>query len=352
MEFSEYLNQIKPLDKNAEEQARFNWDHVAKPLGALGKLEDIIIQIAGITGDSSPKLDKKAVIAFCADNGVVEEGVTQTGQEVTAIVACGFTRGTTSVCKMAQIAGADVIPVDVGMANKVEEKGLVQSCIRRGTSNFTKKPAMTREEAKSAILIGIEMVKKAKEKGYSLLAAGEMGIGNTTTSSAIVSVMLGVSPEQVTGRGAGLSSEGLKRKIDAITKGIEVNRPNPADALDVLTKVGGLDIAATVGLFLGSGIYHIPVLMDGFISAAAGLVAVKICPNIKPYLIATHQSDEPATKLVMEYLELNPIIHAGMRLGEGTGAVTMMPMLDMALAVYQEAASFQGINMEAYTRKK
>lgn len=351
MKLSDYLQQIAPLDKAVMEETRHNWDTVAKPLGSLGRLEDMIVQIAGIMGSPRPDLSKKAVISFCADNGVVTEGVTQSGQEVTAIVARGFARGTTSVCRMAKIAGADVIPVDVGMATEVDEPNLLNCCIRRGTGSLATEPAMTREEAEQAILTGIQMVKIHKDKGCRLLAAGEMGIGNTTTSSAIVSVLMGLAPEEVTGRGAGLSTEGLGRKINAIRRGIDCNCPDPNDALDVLSKVGGLDIAATVGLFLGSGIYHIPVLMDGFISAAAALAAVRLCPAIRPYLIATHCSDEPATQMVLEELGLAPIIHAGMRLGEGTGAVTMMPMLDMALAVYREAHSFEEIDLEAYTKQ-
>lgn len=345
------MEQIKPLDENTMETVRRNWDSVAKPLGSLGRLEDLITQIGGITSQAYPRLDKKAVISFCADNGIVEEGVTQSGQEVTAIVARGFARGTTSVCHMAQIAGAEVIPVDIGMATQVEEPNLLDRCIRRGTANFTKGPAMTLREAERAVCHGIELVRQCKEAGYQLLAAGEMGIGNTTTSSAVVAVLLGLPPEQVTGRGAGLSSEGLTRKVNAIQRGIQVNQPDAQDALDVLAKVGGLDIAATVGLFLGGAVYHIPVLMDGFISAAAALAAVRLCPTVGPYLMASHCSGEPATEMVLTELGVTPIIHAGMRLGEGTGAVALMPLLDMALAVYQEAPSFQEIHLEAYTKK-
>lgn len=349
MKLQKYLEQIQPLDQTAMAQARQNWNSVAKPLGSLGKLEDIITQIAGITGTPFPTLRKKAVVPFCADNGVVAEGVTQSGQEVTAIVARGFARGTTSVCRMAHVAGADVIPVDIGMAQAVEEPNLISRCVRRGTSNLAKEPAMTRQEAEQAVLVGIEMARYCKEKGYHLLAAGEMGIGNTTTSAAVISVLLNVPPEQVTGRGAGLSSEGLFRKIRAISDGISVNCPNPADGLDVLAKVGGFDLAGIVGLYLGGALYQIPVLMDGLIATTAALLAVRLCPAIQPYLIATHQSEEPATDMAMKALGLSPIIHAGMRLGEGTGAVAMMPMLDMALAVYQEAPSFAAIDLEAYT---
>lgn len=349
MNLRDYLQQIKPLDASVMSIVQKNWDSVAKPLRSLGKLEDLLIQIGGITQTPYPSLNKKAVVAFCADNGVVAEDVTQSGQEVTALVAKGFAQGTTSVCRMAQIAGADVIPVDIGMAVRVEEENLIQRAVRRGTANLAVEPAMSREEAEKAVLIGIDMVRLCKEKGYHLLAAGEMGIGNTTTSSAVVSVLLDAAPAAVTGKGAGLSSAGLERKIHAIERGIQVNQPDPTDALDVLSKVGGLDIAGMVGLYLGGAIYHIPVLMDGFIAAAAALAAVSLCPTLRTYLIPTHQSDEPATQLVMDALGLSPIIHANMRLGEGTGAVALMPLLDMALAVYSEAHSFDEIQLEAYT---
>lgn len=352
MELEQILQGIEPLKQIAMEQAQANWDAVAKPLGSLGKLEDLITQIAGITGNASVSLDKKAVVAFCADNGVVAEGVTQTGQEVTGIVARGFARGTTSVCHMAHIAGADIIPVDIGMAQEVQETNLLQRCVRRGTGNLAKEPAMTRAEAVKAIAIGVDMVKQCKAQGYELLAAGEMGIGNTTTSSAVVSVLLNQPVERMTGRGAGLSTAGLERKVKAIEAGIVCNQPDPNDPLDVLSKLGGLDIAGITGLYLGGALYRVPVLIDGFIAVAAALVAVRLCPTVKQYLLASHCSDEPATSLVLSELGLDPIIRANMRLGEGTGAVALMPLLDMALAVYREAPSFAAIDMEAYQKQQ
>lgn len=342
------IGAIQPLDERAMAQAKRHWDSVAKPLGSLGLLERDIIQIAGITGRADVELGKKAVVAMCADNGVVAEGVTQTGQEVTAIVTENMGSGDTSVCRMAGVAGAKVIPVDIGVARPLTGGGVRQCCIRRGTANMTQGPAMTREEAVRAVLTGVELVEELKGEGYGLLATGEMGIGNTTTSSAIVSVLLGKDPAEVTGRGAGLSTEGLERKVKAIRRGIEVNRPDPSDPLDVLHKVGGLDIAGLTGVFLGGAAYHIPVLVDGFISSSAALVARALCPTAAEYMLASHASNEPAGQMVLQALGLRPFLYADMCLGEGTGAVAVMPLLDMALAVYREMVVFDETGIEAY----
>ena len=252
------------------------------------------------------------------------------------------------MCCMARKAGAEVIPVDIGVARPVVGEHIRQCCIRRGTANMTKGPAMTREEAAKAIMIGVELVGELKEKGVRLLATGEMGIGNTTTSSAIVSVLLGKDPAEVTGRGAGLTSEGLERKIHAIETAIAVNQPDPTDGLDVLHKVGGLDIAGLAGVFLGGAYYRIPVLVDGFISSAAALAAAAICPTAKDYMLASHASNEPAGRMVLEALGLEPFLYAGMCLGEGTGAVAVMPLLEMGAAVYREMCTFEATDIEAY----
>ena len=345
---SQLNTRIGSLDKNAMAEAQRRWDSIAHPLNSLGMLERDIIRIAGITGDPNVDLSKKAVVAMCADNGVVAEGVTQTGQEVTAIVTENMSKGDTSVCCMARIAGAEVIPVDIGVARPVTGENIRQCCVRRGTANMTKGPAMSREEAAKAVMTGILLVEELKQVGFRLLATGEMGIGNTTTSSAIVSMLLGKDPAEVTGRGAGLTSEGLERKIQAIRTAIAVNQPDSADPLDVLHKVGGLDIAGLAGVFLGGAIHRVPVLVDGFISSAAALVAAAICPAAKDYMLASHASNEPAGQMVLEALGLTPFLYAGMCLGEGTGAVAVMPLLDMGLAVYREMCTFEATDIEAY----
>ena len=283
---------------------------------------------------------------MCADNGVVEEGVTQTGQEVTAIVAENFLSGDTSACVMCRQCGTDVFPVDVGMV--VNTKVPTDLKVAMGTKNMTKEPAMTREEAVKGLEAGIEMVRRLKEKGYTLLATGEMGIGNTTTSSAVASVLLDEPVEKMTGRGAGLSSEGLNRKIAAIKKAVEVNKPDPSDAVDVLAKVGGFDIAGMAGVFLGGAALRVPVVIDGFISCVSALIAKRICPTAGDYMIASHVSKEPAARLLLEALEKEAVIHGDMCLGEGSGAVALFPYIDMGIAVYESMSTFEDIHVEQY----
>ena len=334
-------------DAEAMKKAQARWDSIAKPLGSLGLLESAVVKIAGLTGSADVRIDRRGVIVMCADNGVVCEGVTQTGQEITALVAGNIARGDASVCRMASIAGADVFPIDIGMANRAED--VIDLHIADGTANIAAGPAMSRDEAAQAVSAGIEIVRDLKTGGYSLLATGEMGIGNTTTSSALASVFLGASPEDMVGRGAGLSDEGLERKVSAVKRAISINRPDPEDALDTLAKVGGFDIAGLAGVFIGGALFRVPVLIDGFISAVAALTAVRMCPESICAILASHVSAEPATQAVLKELGLEPLICAGMRLGEGTGAVCAIPLLDMALAVYGEMATFDGIGMEAYT---
>ena len=348
MTLEEVVRGIAPADQAAMEQARRRWDSIAKPLGSLGLLEEAVVRMAGITGSPNVDISRRAVVVMCADNGVVARGVTQTGQEVTAIVAENMSSGDTSVCAMARAANAQVVPVDVGVARPLTGERVVQKNIRRGTADMTLGPAMTREEAERAVLVGVEVAQGLCAQGVNLLATGEMGIGNTTTSSAIAAVLLDRPVEDMTGRGAGLSSEGLQRKISAIRTAIEVNRPDPADVLDVLHKVGGLDIAGLAGVFLGGALCRVPVLVDGFISSVAALVAARLCPACKDYMLGSHASEEPASKLVLSALGLRPFLYAGMRLGEGTGAVAVMPLLDMGLAVYREMATFEDTNIEAY----
>ena len=345
---TQQLAQIGPLDQRAMEEAQPRSDSIAHPLNSLGLLERDIVHIAGITGSADMDLSQKAVVVMCADNGVVAQGVTQTGQDVTAIVTENMSKGDTSVCCMSRVAGAEVIPVDIGVAKPVTGARIRQKCVRRGTADMTQGPAMTREEAAQAVMTGLELVGELKEAGYRILATGEMGIGNTTTSSAIVSVLLGKEAAEVTGRGAGLSTEGYQKKIAAVERAIAFNRPDPADGLDVLHKVGGLDIAGLAGVFLGGAVHHIPVLVDGFISSAAALTAAAICPACRDYMLGSHASNEPAGRMVLEALGLHPFLFAEMCLGEGTGAVAVMPLLEMGAAVYRGMCTFEATDIEAY----
>lgn len=348
MELHDLITKITPANEKAYDACIYHFDHIAKPVGSLGKLETLLAKVAGASGTPKIDLSKKCVLVFCADNGVLAQGVAQSTHDVTTAIANSLVRHTTSVNTMAAACGADVFPVDMGMIDQVD--GLIPHSIARGTNDISEGPAMTLEQAKQAILTGIHLVKERKEEGYRIIATGEAGIGNTTTSSAILSVLLDVPVEKVTGRGSGLTDDGLLRKQNAIKKTLEVNKPDASDALDVLAKVGGFDIAGMTGAFLGGAIYGIPVIMDGFISGVAALLAVKLCPYVKDYILPSHISAEPAGQMLMEALGLDPIIHANMRLGEGTGAVALMPLLDMAAAVYWNAASFDDINVEAYEK--
>lgn len=350
MTLDEAVKKVRPLDEKAMEGARKRWDSIAKPLHSLGELENMLIQIAGITGTPEVRVEKKAVVAMCADNGVVEEGVTQTGQEVTAVVAENFLEGTTTCCVMCRQCGAELFPVDVGMVTDTKVRTDLK--VAHGTRNMTREPAMTRDQAIRGIESGIAMAEELKGKGYQVLATGEMGIGNTTTSSAVAAVLLGKPVEDMTGRGAGLTSEGLVRKINAIKKAIALNNPDRSDAIDVLAKVGGLDIAGMAGVFIGGAALGMPVVMDGFISCVSALIAIKICPQVSDHILASHVSKEPAAQLILKELGKEAIIHAGMCLGEGTGAVALFPMMDLSCAVYNSMSTFGDINVEQYEELK
>jgi len=340
------IEQVGDLDKVSMEKAQKHWISIAKPLFSLGKLEKLITHISGIKGSEKFSLDKKALVVMCSDNGVVEEGVTQTGQDITAVVTGNFARGLTSACIMSEIAGVDLFPIDIGVA--VDVPGVTDKNLKvaYGTRNIAEEPAMTIEQAVSAIEIGINKVIELKNNGYDIIATGEMGIGNTTTSSAVASVLLDCPVETVTGKGAGLTSEGLKKKIAIIKKAIEVNNPDKNNPLEVLAKVGGLDIAGLVGVFIGSAFCRLPVVIDGFISAVSALIAGRICPKALSFFIPSHLSKEPAGKRVLDELGLSPIITADMCLGEGTGAVALFPLLDMAYGVYDKMHTFQNWNCD------
>ena len=350
MDFELLINRITKANEQAIKTSKSRWDSIAKPLGSLGILEESIIKISGIIGTSSVKLNKKALITMCADNGVVEEGVTQAGQEITAIVTENFTKEKATVSIMCKKNNIDLFPIDIGiykdMDNYLDEKDglkpfeIINRKISYGTKNLMKEPAMTKEETIKAIKVGIELVKELKNQDYNIIATGEMGIGNTTTSSSIAAVLLNKDVKEVTGKGAGLSNEGLNRKINVINEAIKINKPNPNDPLDVLCKLGGFDIAGLVGVFIGGAVYKIPILIDGFISAVAALVAYKINPLIKDYMLASHVSKEPAGKMLLDYLGLKPFLNAEMCLGEGSGAICAIPILELSLEVYNKMSSF------------
>ncbi len=341
---AERIKAIVAVDKNIVAKTQRRFDAIAKPLNGLGEFEDMVSRLSGISG--SLDFAKKCTIVACADNGIVARGVTQTDSSVTAIVAGNIAKGEATVAVMSKVCGTDVFPVDVGMLQQAEN--VPQYKTMNGTRDFLCETAMDKSDAIAAILAGMDMVKKAKAAGYNMVATGEMGIGNTTTSSAICAVLLGCDVKCVTGKGAGLSAAGVARKIDVITAGIEKHKPNSRDAIDILCKVGGLDIACMCGMFLGGGESKVAIICDGFISAVAAALAQLICPHAVDYMFASHLSAEGGARLLLDKLGLKPVIHARMALGEGTGAVAMFPLVDMAIAVLENMPSFGDINIEEY----
>ena len=347
-ELKTLLSGITPPDEAARAAAHAHWAGLAKPLGGLGALETLLEDAAALTGSAALDVSRRAVLVLCSDNGVVAQGVSQTDQSVTRAVAENLAARRTSVCQMARTAHCDVVPVDMGMAGD-PVPGVADCRIAAGTADFTQGPAMTRAQAVEAVGRGIRLVQEQKAAGVQLLATGEMGIGNTTTSSAVAAVLLGQPVERMTGRGAGLSDEGLARKVDAICRGILRNEPDPTDPLDVLAKLGGFDLAGLCGVFLGGALEGVPVVMDGFISGVAALCAVRLCPAAAKAVFASHCSSEPAARLVLDALGKAPLITAGLHLGEGTGAVASLPLWDMALAVYKNCYSFAEGGITPYT---
>ncbi|MDO4478442.1 MAG: nicotinate-nucleotide--dimethylbenzimidazole phosphoribosyltransferase [Lachnospiraceae bacterium] len=344
------LAAIEAPDEAAMAEAANRWRNKAKPLNSMGRLEKVVIQLAGIQKTADVKIDKKGLVIMCADNGIVEEGVTQSGQDVTATVAENFLDCRSCVAVMCRECGADVRPIDIGMA--VDTPRVEKHKVAYGTKNLAKEPAMSREEAIKALEIGISLAMDMKEKGYDIIATGEMGIGNTSTSSALTAVFLDCPVEDVTGRGAGLSGEGLVRKINAIKRGIAVNKPDPTDPIDVLAKMGGFDIAGMAGLFLGCAACHMPCVVDGFVSGAAALTALRICPEVTHYMLASHVSAEPAGRMILDALGKQPFITCDMCVGEGTGAVALFPLLNMGLAVYRDMISFAQTEIGYYVPLK
>ena len=347
-ELKTLLSGITPPDEAARAAAHAHWAGLANPLGGLGALETLLEDAAALTGSAALDVSRRAVLVLCSDNGVVAQGVSQTDQSVTRAVAENLAARRTSVCQMARTAHCDVVPVDMGMAGD-PVPGVADCRIAAGTADFTQGPAMTRAQAVEAVGRGIRLVQEQKAAGVQLLATGEMGIGNTTTSSAVAAVLLGQPVERMTGRGAGLSDEGLARKVDAICRGILRNKPDPTDPLDVLAKLGGFDLTGLCGVFLGGALEGVPVVMDGFISGVAALCAVRLCPAAAKAVFASHCSSEPAARLVLDALGKAPLLTAGLHLGEGTGAVASLPLWDMALAVYKNCYSFAEGGITPYT---
>ena len=337
----ETIEHIMGLDEAAMEAARTRQDNLTKPQGSLGRLEELSVLLAGICGDPAPSIRRKLVILAAGDHGVVAEGVSAYPQDVTPAMVMNFLNGGAAINVLARHAGADIVVLDAGVAADLPEHHALRSAkIGRGTGNIATGPAMTREQAVRCLEIGIETCREQIAAGADLIATGDMGIGNTTPSSAITSVITGAEPGVVTGRGTGLDDAGLLHKAAVVRRAIDVNRPDAADGLDVLAKVGGFEIGVLAGVMLAAAAGRRPLVVDGFISGAAALIAATIAPQASRRFIASHQSVEPGHRIVLDALGLVPLFDLGMRLGEGTGAVLAMHIIEAAAKCLSEMATF------------
>lgn len=337
MELQEVIRSVAPLDEAAMAKARERQAQLAKPPGSLGRLEELSIQLAGITGQVHNKTEKKHLLVFAADNGVVAEGVSSAPQSVTRMQTINLTRHKTGASTLCKYFGCSITVCDVGVNADIKEPKVLNKKIAYGTQNIVRGPAMTREQAMQAILTGIELAQKTDA---DVLGIGEMGIGNTTTSSAVLAVLLDADVDAVTGRGGGITDDSFRKKKEVIKTAIQVNQPNKDDVIDVLAKVGGFDLAAMCGAFIGAAATRRPVVIDGFISAVAALCAYQFCPNVRGYLIPSHASYEIGYRLAMDAMGLQPLFLLGMRLGEGSGCPLAFEVLSAACAILNDMATF------------
>lgn len=346
------LADIRPLDPVASQKMRERLDSLTKPRGSLGLLEDLAVQLAGITGGTFLPNSKKKIVIMAADHGVTDEGVSAYPQEVTRQMVENFIQGGAAINVFSRLCGAGVRIVDIGMAGDAGIQGVSAVKVRRGTENFARKKAMSLEEVEKAIMIGVGIAREEVRGGVALLATGEMGIGNTTAASAVMAALTGYPPASVVGRGTGLDDKELQHKITIVQKALSLHKPNPSDPFDVLSKVGGLEIAGLVGLIIGAAAEKCPVIIDGFISSVAALTAVKLNRRVLNYLIPSHLSQEPGHGLLLEYLELKPYLHLNMRLGEGTGAVLAMALVEASARIPVEMATFDETGISCTEEKE
>lgn len=340
-ELQNVLAGVTPPDSAAMARARAHQESLAKPPGSLGRLEDIAVQLAGITGSVHPRADRRRIVILSADNGVLCEGVSSTPKSVTLSQTINFARGLTGVATLARHFDTELCVVDVGIDADFVFPGVLDRKIAHGTCNIAVEPAMTRSQAVTAVMVGVEMAEKAKNEGVEILGVGEMGAGNTTTSAAVLSALTGLSPEVTAGRGAGLLDQAFLRKKEIITDALARMRPDPADPIDVVSKVGGLDIAAMAGVFLGAARCRIPAVVDGYISIVAALLAVRLCPGVRDYLILSHASFEQGYRHAAEELDLRPMLLLDMRLGEGSGCPIAFSVISAACAIQNEMGTFE-----------
>ncbi|WP_102692148.1 nicotinate-nucleotide--dimethylbenzimidazole phosphoribosyltransferase [Rummeliibacillus pycnus] len=341
------IEKITNLDQDMMTKARQRVDSLIKPPKSLGKLESIAVQLSGITGEMFSSIDKKAIIVMAADHGVYEEGVTSNPQIVTFAQTLNIAKGITGVGTIAKVSGAKIVTVDIGVKEEIPgDAGVIIRKIKKGTDNMAKGPAMTREEAIKALEVGIEIATAEIQNGVNLLGTGEMGISNTTPSTAILSVLANCDPKEITGRGAGLGQGGLAHKIDVIRNAIAINQPNPTDGIDILAKVGGLEIGGMAGVMLAAAANHVPVVVDGLISSVSALIAASIEPKVKDYLITSHATEEPGGIIASELLGKEPMLKMDMCLGEGSGAALAFPIIEAACSMMINMPTFEEVGME------
>jgi len=342
MNLEEIISQIQPLDESAMKAARSRQNRLTKPAGSLGRLEELSIQLAGITGMDIPSIKDKVIITMAGDHGVVAEGVSAYPQEVTPQMVLNFLSGGAAINVLARHVGARVVVVDMGVANEIPNADgkLIRRRVASGTMNLAHGPAMMRGQAEESIQSGIEIALAEIARGADIIGTGDMGIGNTTPSAAIACALMNEPPEKIAGRGTGVDDDGLKRKISAVTRGLIVNQPDARDGLDVLTKVGGFEIGGLTGVMLGAASRRVPVMVDGFISTAAAMIAVTLAPQCRDYLISAHRSKENGHQLMLEWLGLKPLFDFDLRLGEGTGAALGISMAEAACKILSEMATF------------
>ncbi len=338
---TETIQAIQPPDENAQRAAQSRQDQLTKPQGSLGRLETLSVQLAGITGQARPRFHDPAIITMAADHGVVRQGTSAYPAEVTPQMVLNFLHGGAAINVLARHVGARVVVVDMGVAADIPtQANLINKKIARGTRDLSHEPAMTRTEAAQALATGIEIAAHEIERGADLIGTGDMGIGNTTTSSAIVAAITRQPPTLVTGRGTGIDDAALAHKVAIIEQALKLHCPNPEDGLDVLSKIGGFEIGGLAGVMLGAAAGHVPVVIDGFISGAAALIAFQLAPAVQPYLIAAHRSVEIGHRAVLEYLHLEPLLDLDLRLGEGTGAALGISLCLAASKILDEMATF------------
>jgi len=346
MNYKKAIREIKGADEAAMQKAREYIDTLIKPFGALGRLEEIAVRLAGITGNEKNTFNKRAVVVMAADNGVYAEGVAAAPQAFSRLQAVNMTRGICGVSVFAKANGADVVVADIGLMDPPGTDAVLDLNVKRGTDNMTKGPAMSVAEAEAAIEAGFDLAKKLYDQGYDILGTGEMGIGNTTSTSACAIALLGLEPEVAVGRGAGLSDEALANKVEVVRRALSVNKPDKNDPVDVLSKVGGLDIAGLAGCCLAAAHERKPVLIDGAIAAVAALIAARLCPAAKDHMIATHRSTEPSYNATAEELGLTPFLEMEMRLGEGSGCALAFPIIDAACVMINDMGTFADISFD------